>query len=624
MTILRLPDLLISQIAAGEVIERPAAVVRELVENCLDAGANRIDVEVEEGGARRIRVDDDGSGIGLDDLSLALERHATSKIAALEDLEGVASMGFRGEALASVASVARVELTSAVPGATHAWQVRVEGGAIEGGRPMPAARAVGTTVDVRDLFFNTPARRKFLKSASTERGHCETVLRRLALANPQTAFSLQCDGRTVFRVGPQSQAERIVALLGEVFDSAGLPFDGEAGGTRVHGIALRPELASAKDQQYLFVNRRFVRDRMLAHAIREAYRDILHGATAPACVMFLDTHPALVDVNVHPAKAEVRFREPQALYRLVFHTLERALAVSIEGAGGGSATAAPATGQEIAALRWGTQQSIPLQVADSRAAPAMPAAWRAALGGAMASDREAGSIVSGGASTPAAWSGLSSADNGHRPGSSAEAPPQVAEQAAEGPPLGHAIGLLHGAFILAQNAAGLVVVDMHAAHERILYERLKRQMDTRIESQTLLEPLPLEVSEEAAAVVDAHGDELRALGVDLSRFGAQMVALRAVPVLLGRSDARRWLPRLLDEWASFGRSSALSARRDAFLATCACHAAVRAGRALSAVEMDALLRDLEATERGGHCNHGRPTWRSLPLAELDALFMRGR
>ncbi len=627
MSILRLPDLLISQIAAGEVIERPAAVVRELVENCLDAGARRIDVEVDEGGARRIRVDDDGSGIGHDDLPLALERHATSKIAALEDLEGVASMGFRGEALASVASVARVELTSAINGAAHAWQVRVEGGVMERGKPVPAARAAGTTVDVRDLFFNTPARRKFLKSASTERGHCETVLRRLALANPQTAFSLQCDGRTVFRVGPQSQAERIVALLGEVFGSAGLPFDGDTGGTRVHGIALRPEQASAKDQQYLFVNRRFVRDRMLAHAIREAYRDILHGATAPACVMFLDTDPALVDVNVHPAKAEVRFREPQALYRLVFHTLERALAVSIDGGGGGPGAATPASnaaGQEIAALRWGTQQSIPLQVADSRGAPAMPAAWRAALGGAAPPHREAGSAARNTGHDRLPGAAALAADAAQPQGGTAEPLPQGGAQAEDGPPLGHAIGLLHGAFILAQNAAGLVVVDMHAAHERILYERLKRQMDTRIESQALLEPLPVEVSEEAAAVVDAHGDELRALGVDLSRLGAQTVALRAVPVLLGRSDARRWLPRLLDEWASFGRSSALSARRDAFLATCACHAAVRAGRALGTVEMDALLRDLEATERGGHCNHGRPTWRSLPLAELDALFMRGR
>jgi len=596
MSIRRLPDLLISQIAAGEVVERPAAVVRELVENSIDAGASHIDVVVDEGGARRICVADDGAGISADDLPLAFERHATSKIGALEDLEGVASMGFRGEALASVASVARVELVSATPNVAHAWQMTVEGGVMPADGPSPAARTTGTTVDVCDLFFNTPARRKFLKSSSTERGHCETVLRRLALAHPRVGFSLLCDGRMAFRVAPQPQAERIAALLGGVFASEGLIFDGEAAATRVHGIALRPEFAAAKDQQYLFVNRRFVRDRMLAHAVREAYRDILHGATAPACVLFLDTDPALVDVNVHPAKSEVRFREPQALYRLVFHTLERALAGSInrttgdEGNGPRRTQSSATSGSDIAALRWGVQQSMPLHVADRVATLEMPPAWRAAA----ASDNEPGDRSL-----------------------SAAAP-------AKAPPLGHALGLLHGAFILAQNDAGLVVVDMHAAHERILYERLKAQMDACVESQALLEPLPLDVSEEAARVVDDHGDELRALGVEVSRLGAQSVALRAVPTLLARSDPRRWLPRLLEEWANYGRSSALSARRDAFLATCACHAAVRAGRALSLIEMDALLRDLEATERGGHCNHGRPTWRSLPLPELDALFMRGQ
>jgi len=633
MSIRRLPDLLISQIAAGEVVERPAAVVRELVENSIDAGASRIDVVVDEGGARRIRVDDDGSGIGADDLPLAFERHATSKIGALEDLEGVASMGFRGEALASVASVARVELVSAKPDSAHAWQIAVEGGAMLTDRPSPAARTTGTTVDVRDLFFNTPARRKFLKSSGTERGHCETVLRRLALAHPQVGFSLHCDGRVVFRVAPQNQTERIAALLGDIFADAGLLFDGEAGATRVHGIALRPESAATKDQQYLFVNRRFVRDRMLAHAVREAYRDILHGATAPACVLFLDTDPALVDVNVHPAKSEVRFREPQALYRLVFHTLERALAGSIARSaddGGGSSRRAPssaATGADIAALRWGTQQTMPLHTSDRLATPAMPAAWRVAL-----ADSPGGESVGPGLHDPSPLAASGTHASGSVPplypaGSSDDemgdrSPPAAAP--AKAPPLGHALGLLHGAFILAQNDAGLVVVDMHAAHERILYERLKVQMDARVESQSLLEPLPLEVSEEAARVVDDHGDELRGLGLEVSRMGAQSVALRAVPMLLARSDPRRWLPRLLEEWANYGRSSALSARRDAFLATCACHAAVRAGRALSLVEMDALLRDLEVTERGGHCNHGRPTWRSLPLSELDALFMRGQ
>lgn len=624
MTIRRLPELLISQIAAGEVVERPAAVVRELVENSIDAGARRIDVLVDEGGVRRICVSDDGCGIASSDLPRAFERHATSKIAALEDLEGVASMGFRGEALASVASVARVEVVSALAGAPHAWQLAVAGGMVQEEGPRPAARTTGTTVDVRDVFFNTPARRKFLKSDSTERGHCETVLRRLALAHPGIAFSLRCDGRTAMDVAPQTQARRISALLGEAFAGGGVAFEGEAAGIRVHGLALRPDVAASRDAQFLFVNRRFVRDRMLAHAVREAYRDILHGTTTPACVLFVDMDPALVDVNVHPAKSEVRFRQPQALYRLVFHTLERALAATVAEASlavTGQAAWSGAAGigvQDVAALRWGTQQSIALQV-DSRARPdGMPAAWQAALG--------AGAVpvaVAGGSSVWTANEAARRLADGD-----ATLPDGVgaaeAVAAGVGPPLGHALGLLHGAFILAQNQTGLVVVDMHAAHERILYERLKTQMDAQVESQALLEPLVLEVSEEAAGAVTAHAGELSALGVDVSRMGTQQVALRAVPVLLARSDPQRWLPRLLEEWATYGRSSALAARRDAFLATCACHAAVRAGRALSLVEMDGLLRDLEATERGGHCNHGRPTWRSLPLAELDALFMRGR
>lgn len=615
MIIRRLPDLLISQIAAGEVVERPAAVVRELVENSLDAGARRITVVLDEGGVRRIVVDDDGSGIAHDDLALAFERHATSKIAALDDLDGVSSLGFRGEALASVAAVARVRLTSATADAAHGWQVVVEGGAGDP-QPLPAPRTRGTTVEVRDLFFNTPARRKFLKTASTERAQCETTLRRLALAHPDVGFAWICEGRPAVQVPPQDARARVVALLGALWSDSGIAFDGEAGRTRVYGIALRPESAGAagRDSQFLFVNGRFVRDRMLAHAVREAYRDILHGGTSPACVLFLDTDPGAVDVNVHPAKSEVRFREPQALYRIVYHTIERALATPVADSKRGAevtpvSSVSPTGG--VAGLRWGNPQTLPLRLEDAPAggsavsgmsglwptqpngaeAPPLPAVWRVALAEPTA--------VEVPATTPVAT-------------------------AASATPLGHAIGLLHGAFILAQNAEGLVVVDMHAAHERILYERLKAQMDARVESQTLLEPLVIDVSEEAAAAAGQYGDELRALGVDVSPLGAQTLALRALPALLARGDARRWVPRLLEEWARFGRSSALAARRDAFLATCACHAAVRAGRALSTLEMDALLRDLEATERGGHCNHGRPTWRSLPLAELDALFLRGR
>lgn len=617
MSICRLPELLVSQIAAGEVVERPAAVVRELLENSLDAGAQCIVVALEEGGARRILVEDDGAGIVGGDLLLALERHATSKIAVLEDLEGVSSMGFRGEALAAVAAVARVALTSAVEGAPHAWQVRVEGGALQRGGPVPAARERGTSVEVRDLFFNTPARRKFLKSGSTERGHCETAFRRLALAHPEIAFELGCDGREIWRLPVQVWDERIIHLLGEDFAS-GLRFDESSGASRVFGVALRPDLAGLREQQYLFVNGRFVRDRTLAHAVREAYRDILHGSTAPACVLFLETDPHLVDVNVHPAKSEVRFREPQSLYRLVFHALQKALAVA-PGSTKASAQYGGTPGGLVANLRQGGQQGLSLHLADSGSPPPVPAAWQVALGFGTQPLPGAG------------WCPRPSAIADTDPGTASPVPASGGtgvlgdgDSHGAGPPLGHALGLLHGAYILAQNVGGLVVVDMHAAHERVLYERLKSQMDARVESQTLLEPMALEVSEEAAAVADRHADELQALGVEVSRLGAQTVALRAAPVLLRRSDPKRWLPRLLQEWASHGQSQAVHARRDAFLASCACHAAVRAGRDLSLIEMDALLRDLEATERGGYCNHGRPTWRSVTLAELDALFLRGR
>ncbi len=592
MSIRHLSDVLVSQIAAGEVVERPAAVVKELVENSLDAGARSVTVQIEEGGVRRVVVADDGSGIPVDELPLALARHATSKIDDLAGLETVASLGFRGEALASVGSVARLRLLSATADAAHAWEIGMEGGVSQPVRP--AAHAVGTTVEVRDLFFNTPARRKFLKSPPTEAGHCEAALRRLALAHPQVAFAWSIDGRQRQELAAHDLPPRVAALLGREFAAAALAFDQRAGDVRVHGFALPPGSDAGKDQ-YLFVNGRYIRDRMLAHAIRECYRDMLHGSQAPACVLFLELDPARVDVNVHPTKAEVRFREPQAIYRLVYHAIHPLLArpvASFTGVSGGldgvSGGWAGGGAGGLDTLSWAgvpasaQQAGLPLPAAEPAAGP-----W----GGAHPSSAPAAPVVP--------------------PGDSA-------------PPLGYALGLLHGAYIVAQNADGLVVVDMHAAHERILYERLKSQMDARVESQTLLEPLALTASAEAVSVVDGHADELRALGVDVAPLGPQQLAVRAVPTLLSRADPQRWLPRLLQEWADFGQSGALQARRDSFLATCACHAAVRAGRQLSVAEMNALLRELEQTERGGHCNHGRPTWRALPLAELDALFLRGR
>jgi DNA mismatch repair protein MutL len=559
-----MPELLIGQIAAGEVVERPASVLKELLENSLDAGAAGIEVTLEAGGTKRVQVDDDGAGIPREDLALALARHATSKIATLADLESVATMGFRGEALASIASVSRLELISRARDAGHAWSVAAEGGAPA--EPRPAARAAGTTVSVADLYFNTPARRKFLRSEATEFGHCDEAFRRVALARPDLAFTLRHNGRVSAHLAPQSAEARAAALLGREFAAASVPLDTGPGPIRLHGLAGTPQAARARaDAQYFFVNGRFVRDRLLAHAVREAYRDTLHGERQPAFVLFLDIDPRAVDVNVHPAKTEVRFRDSRGVHQYVFHALSRALAPS--------AAEAPVS---YAAL------------------PSQGPAIQAAL--AM-----------------------------HEPVVAPRVAPAPLPAAEKAPPLGYALGQLHGVYILAQNEAGLVLVDMHAAHERILMEQMKLGLDAGgIERQSLLVPAVFRAEAIDVATAEENSETLARLGLELSVAGPNELAVRAAPALLAGGDVASLARALLAELREFGAAQVLAARQNELLATMACHAAVRANRALTAPEMNALLREMEETERSGSCNHGRPTWYQLTLADLDKLFLRGR
>ncbi|MBI1943553.1 MAG: DNA mismatch repair endonuclease MutL [Betaproteobacteria bacterium] len=578
-----LPELLISQIAAGEVVERPASVLKELLENALDAGAQEIQVTLDQGGMRRVQVDDDGAGLERDDLPLALARHATSKIRTLEDLQGVATMGFRGEALASIASVARLTIASRVKDAArgvasspHAWKIGAEGAHI--GEVEPAARAPGTTVMVEDLYFNTPARRKFLRTEQTEFGHCEEVFRRLALARPDCAFVLRHNGRVSLHLQRQMLAERAAALLGGGLLEAGFPVEARAGALRLHGLAGAPQAARARaDAQYLYVNGRFVRDRMLAHAVREAYRDTLHGERQPAYLLFLELDPRGVDVNVHPAKIEVRFRDASGVHQFALHALKRVL----------SPAAAEAPVSYVRFPAAGAQQSLQM------AQPA--AAYQSFMAAA------AGSAV------------LPSAQPAALPASEPS------------PPLGFALAQLHGVYILAQNEAGLVLVDMHAAHERIVYEKLKGNLDAgRVERQQLLVPAAFRAEALEVALAEESREALERLGFELSAGGPNELAVRAAPALLAGGDIVGLTRDVLREIREYGASEALQARQNELLATMACHAAVRANRALSASEMNALLREMEATERAGSCNHGRPTWYQLTMADLDRLFMRGR
>ncbi|WP_422353436.1 DNA mismatch repair endonuclease MutL [Stenotrophomonas sp. AR026] len=625
-----LPEILINQIAAGEVVERPASVVKELVENAIDAGASRVDIDLEEGGVRLIRIRDNGSGIAPEQLPLAVSRHATSKIADLDDLESVATLGFRGEALPSIASVSRFTLSSRRAHDEHGSALQIEGGKI--GEVTPRAHAPGTTVEVRELFYNVPARRKFLRAERTELGHIEEWLRSLALARPDVELRVSHNGKASRRYKPGDlySDARLAETLGEDFANQAVRVDHSGAGLRLHGWIAQPHYSRASaDQQYLYVNGRSVRDRSVAHAVKMAYGDVLYHGRQPAYVLFLELDPTRVDVNVHPAKHEVRFRDSRLVHDFVYRTLKDALAD----------TRAGMSAQEIGAG--------PVHPADATAAPIASSAGASGFGLVRGPAPGAGSGGGGGgggfsgwrpqqplglqvADAPAAYAALYAAPTGAERGTALPSMPTenglpVTSADAGVPPLGYAIAQLHGIYILAENAEGLIVVDMHAAHERIGYERLKNAHDgIGLQSQPLLVPITLAVGEREADTAENESETLAALGFEVTRAGPGALHVRSIPALLAHAEPEGLLRDVLTDLREHGQSRRVASARDELLSTMACHGAVRANRRLTVPEMNALLRDMEITERSGQCNHGRPTWARFSLAEIDRWFLRGR
>ena len=623
-TIRPLPDQLISQIAAGEVVERPASVVKELLENALDAGATQLQIKLEEGGVRRIAITDNGGGIPAGELPVALMRHATSKIGSLEELESVATLGFRGEALASIASVAELTLTSRTANDAHATQI-----VAQTGRAQPASGGVGTTVDVQHLYFNTPARRKFLKTEQTELGHCMEVIRRTALARPDVAISVHHNGKPLEHWNATQADSRTAAVLGTDFARARLPFEEQAGELRIFGFAGLPTASRGRaDHQFFYVNGRFVRDRLLTHAVRSAYEDVLHGDRFPAYVLCLELPPEAVDVNVHPSKIEVRFRDSRAVHQFVYHAIQRALSrhageqgdslrTDIADAPGIAATPSPADNT----TRWINQMAarqtslgiaqpraeyLSMMRGDSTPMPSSRPAW-------MADVPSAATLFDGSTATAEA------------PISAPAAPSAETESDDDAHPLGFAVAQLHGIYVLAQNTRGMVLVDMHAAHERILYEQLKTALEAkRVEVQPLLIPVTFAASPVEIGTAEEFRDTLTLLGFDISAVSPTTLAVRSVPTLLQKADAQALARDVLRDLQAYGGSRVLAERQNELLATLACHSAVRANRRLNIDEMNALLRQMEATERADQCNHGRPTWIQLTVADLDRLFLRGQ
>lgn len=610
-----LSDHLVNQIAAGEVVERPASALKELLENSVDAGSQSIQIELQAGGTKLIKVIDDGCGIEHDDLALALHRHATSKIRDFEDLGRVATLGFRGEGLASIASVSRLALTSRAEQSAHAWRIEADHGALHD--PAPAALASGTTVEVHDLYYQTPARRKFLKSESTEFAHCDDMVKRIALAHPQVQFSLTHNGRASARWMRGDLNKRAAAILGEEFASHAIAVDEGFGGLRLFGLAGSPTHGkSSRDAQYFFVNGRFVRDKVVQHALREAYRDVLHHERHPAYCLFLEMEPEGVDVNVHPTKIEVRFRESQALYRFLLTSLNKALSSAKAGAQmvqsvdqetgellrpvpAVNVPLAPRTYAEMAAR----QQAIPLPMAQESLGY-----YERMFGDLKKPDAPAASST-----YPVFAEERVVASPSGQP---------VSETL---PPLGFALAQLHGIYILAQSAEGLIVVDMHAAHERVVYEKLKASVEAQdLPRQALLIPHVFTAEKLDVATVEDHPDALAALGFEISVQSPTQLAIRAVPQMLQAADPVELAQVVLADLRGVGSSQTLATRQNEILATMACHGSVRANRSLTIPEMNALLREMEVTERSGQCNHGRPTWFRLSLAEIDKLFMRGK
>ena len=600
-----LPDELVSQIAAGEVVERPASVVRELVDNALDAGATQVTVRLLAGGVRLISVEDDGCGIEREQLPLALRRHATSKIGSLADLESVATMGFRGEALAAIASVSELHLLSRTAGQASAFLLDAGSGELR-----PAARATGTTVEVKELFFSTPARRKFLKTDATEFAHCLEAVRRHALARPDVGFAVWHEGRLSEQWRPGSREQRLADVLGEEFVADSIAIDHAVGPLRVTGRAGIPDAARSRaDWQFAYVNGRYVRDKVITHAARSAYEDLLHGQRQPVYALYLEIEPTRVDVNVHPTKIEVRFRDSREVHQAVRHAVEAALSAPRSAAAGNPAMLPVAPPPAATAPAW-RQPAIPFVPQVGEPVSDLAALW--------------------GQPDPVGWGDASN------PSDARSAPawgsPEASHQPAEPQPLpegtwplGRAIAQLQGIYILAENAQGLVVVDMHAAHERIVYERLKTQMDAQaLRSQPLLIPATFAATPAEVATAEAHQATLETLGLEVTPFSPKTLAVRAVPATLAQGDAVELARGVLAELAQHDASTVVQRARNELLATMACHGAVRANRRLTLEEMNALLRQMEETERSDQCNHGRPTWRQLTLRELDGLFLRGR
>lgn len=614
MRIQLLPDQLISQIAAGEVVERPASALKELLENSLDAGSSDIQVALQQGGIKQIRVADNGNGVAKEDLELALTRHATSKIASLEDLESVASLGFRGEALASIASISRTQLLSRQADAKHAWRIASEGSDIS--VIEPAALDTGTVIEVSDLYFNTPARRKFLKTEGTEFGHCEEVFNRIALSRPDVALMLQHNGRALSRYAVSQPERRFAEVLGSEFAAESISLDESAAGLRLWGMAAKPTFnRNSRDTQYVYVNGRFVRDKLIAHAIRQAYQDVLHHDRHPAFVLFLELDPTLVDVNVHPAKTEVRFRDAQAMHRFIFHSLNKALA---SPTGASSAVTASQAGynpfaQQPSNTPYPTYQSqINLRAGE-------PSGFYDTMFGTS------GIGASSGSGSPVQYASPVC----YAPEFETESAIGQPQNNAGEYPLGFAVAQIHGVYVLAQNALGLIVVDMHAAHERIMYEKLKNALDSKsVPMQPLLLPVSFNADKLEVATVqealNANDDSLQQLGFDIAVLSPTTLAVRAVPTMLQSADVVELARDVLSDLREYGASRALTERRNELLGTMACHAAVRANRNLTIPEMNALLRDMEATERSGQCNHGRPTWFQVSMNDLDKMFMRGK
>ncbi len=597
MPIRQLPELLISQIAAGEVVERPSSVVKELIENSLDAGARTVRIALEQGGKRLIRVSDDGCGIPRDELRLALTRHATSKVATLQDLEEVVSLGFRGEALPSIASVSRMLIRSRTSDAEYGWQVKTRNG--EAGEVEPAAGEPGTLVEIGDLFYNVPARRKFLRTDRTEFAHIDELLKRLALARPDIGFQLQHNNRVVRQlppaVGDSDMTSRLTKVLDREFVEHALEIDEQRGQLGLRGWVAEPRYNRAQaDRQFFFVNGRVVRDRLVAHAVRQAFRDVLYHGRHPAFILFLTLPPNGVDVNVHPQKHEVRFRDSRSVHDFVYATLNHGLAAAGVGHG---------------ALRPGSD------MAGEMMSDAPADAWQ----------RQQTAMTMGVAEQIESYARLVSAPASTNTGSGGPLPQGTDGAGSEIPPLGFALAQLHGVYILAQNRNGLVLVDMHAAHERITYERLKSGLkNSGIRSQNLLVPVTVHVSEREAGMIETHHDALTSLGISCDRSGPQTVLVRKVPTLLAQADMGRLLQDVLAELASDEGSLKIESAMDEVLSSMACHGSVRANRVLNIAEMNALLRDMERTESAAQCNHGRPTWLQLDLQRIDRLFLRGR